>query len=181
MGSSVRVAVRTSGDPRPLEPVIRKLASGVDPTQPVYEFGTLEQVLFDSIAPRRFNLFLLEIFAAVAMLMALVGIFGVIAYSVSQRTREIGIRLALGARRGEVVGMIVRQGMVFALAGIALGITGALGLTRLMGSLLYDVKPNDPVAFMAAALALTASATLACLCAAVKAASVSSAIALRHQ
>ena len=181
MGSSVRVAVRTSGDPRPLEPVIRKLASGVDPTQPVYEFGTLEQVLSDSIAPRRFNLFLLEIFAAAAMLMALVGIFGVIAYSVSQRTREIGIRLALGAQRGEVIGMIIRQGMVFALAGIVLGLTAALGLTRLMGSLLYDVKPNDPVTFMAAALALTATATLACLCAAVKVASVDSAIALRHQ
>ncbi len=181
MGNSVRIAVRTSGDPRQLEPVIRKLASGVDPTLPIYEFGTLEQSLSDSIAPRSFNLFLLEIFAATAVLMALVGIFGVIEYSVSQRTREIGIRLALGARRSEMVGMVIRQGMGFALAGIAFGLTAAFGLTRFMESLLYDVKPYDPVTFAAAAIALTATAMLACLCAAVKAAGVDPAIALRNE
>jgi ABC-type antimicrobial peptide transport system permease subunit len=106
---------------------------------------------------------------------------GVTAHSVSERTREIGIRLALGAQREEVVGMIIRQEMVFALAGIVLGVAGALGLTRLMASLLYDVKPNDLVTFTAASLSQTAFATLACLCAAVKAANVDPAFALRHE
>ncbi len=181
MGRSVRVAVRTSGDPRPIAPIIRKLASGIDPTQPVYEFGTLAQALSDSIAPRRFNLFLLGAFAATALLMALVGIYGVIAYSVAQRRHEIGIRVALGAQRGEIVGMIIRQGMGFALAGIVIGLAAALGLTRLMASLLYDVKPNDPATFLVVAATLGTTALLACWGPALKAASVDPIIALRHE
>ena len=157
------------------------MVSRVDSSQPVYEFQTLEDELADSIAPRRFNLFLLAAFAGTALVLALIGIYGVIAYSVSQRTREIGIRLALGARRQEIVGMVVRQGMALALAGIAAGVAAALGFTRLMASLLYGAKPNDAWTFVAVALALAATALVACWLPAVKAARVDLLTALRYE
>ncbi len=141
---SVRIVVRTAGNPNSAALMIRTLVSGIDRTQPVYELQTLEQALTDSIAPRRFNLFLLGTLAATALLMALVGIYGVVAYSVAQRTHEIGVRMALGAQRREIVGMVIRQGIGLALLGIGFGVVAALGLTRLMASLLYEVKPNDP-------------------------------------
>ncbi len=181
MGRSVGVAVRTSGNPTPIESDIRHLASSIDPTQPVYEFGTLAQELSDSVAPRRFNMLLLETFAAVAMLMALVGIYGVIAYSVSQRTHEIGIRMAMGAKPGEVIGMVVRQGMAFALVGIGLGLAAAFGLTRLMTNLLYGVRPNDLPTFAAVTMVLSMAALLACLVPARKAARVDPMTALRYE
>jgi predicted permease len=180
-GNSVRVVVRTSRDPRPIEPVIRKLAAGVDPTQPVYGFGTLEESLADSIAPRRFNLFLLGVFAATALVMALIGIYGVMAYSVTRRTREIAIRMALGARRKEVIAATFREGMTIALGGIGAGLVAASGLTRLMVSLLYDVKPNDPWTYATVALALGATALLACLGPAYRASCIDPIVALRHQ
>lgn len=175
------VAVRTAGDASAMAPAIRKLISGVDPTQPVFDVKTMEQALSDSIAPRRFNLFLLGTFAAVALLLALVGIYGVIAYSVAQRTREIGVRMALGAQRREVVRMVVREGMAMALAGMAAGLAGAWGLTHLMASLLYDVKANDPATFAAVAAALAATALLACWIPALKAARVDPMVALRYE
>jgi predicted permease len=178
---SMRVVVRTSGGAIALAPVVLKLISGIDRTQPGYEFQTLEQALSASIMPRRFNLFLLGTFAATALLLALIGIYGVLAYSVSQRTREIGIRLTLGARRGEIVGLIVRQGMTLALAGIATGVVAALVLTRLMKSLLYDVRPHDPWTFAAVAMALAATALLASVVPALKAARVNPLTALRYE
>jgi putative ABC transport system permease protein len=175
------VAVRTAGDALPMAPAIRKLISGIDPTQPVYSVKTLEQALADSIAPRRFNLFLLGTFAAVALLLALVGIYGVIAYAVAERTREIGVRMALGAQRREVVRMVVVEGMAMALAGMAAGLAGAWGLTNLMASLLYDVKADDPATFAAVAAALAATAMLACWVPALKAARVDPMVALRYE
>jgi hypothetical protein len=157
---SLKVVVRTAGDPKPAAPVIRKLIE-IDRTQPLYELQTLEQALSDSIAPRRFNLFLLGTFAATAMLMALLGIYGVIAYSVAQRTQEIGIRMAL--------------------SGIAVGSAVALGLSRLMVSLLYEVKPDDPQVLAAVAVVLAACALLACATPAFKAAFVDPIVALRHE
>jgi putative ABC transport system permease protein len=178
---SMRVFVRTSGPAAALASSVREVVSGVDRSQPIYEFQTLEQALSDSIAPRRFNLFLLGSFATTALLLALIGIYGVIAYSVSQRTREIGIRLALGAKRAEIVGMVVRHGMMFAMAGILTGVGAALGLTRLMDSLLYNVKPNDPLTFLAVSVTLTAVALLASLVPALRAASVDPLKALRYE
>ena len=140
----------------------------------------MERALSDSIAPRRFNLFLLEVFAATALLIALVGIYGVIAYSVTQRTHEIGIRAALGARRGEIVWMVLRQGMGMALAGIAAGLAAARGLTGLMASLLYAVEPNDPQTLAAVAATLMVTALVACWGPALKAATLDSMTALRH-
>ena len=180
-GVEMTVVVRMPGDPLPIAPTARKLISRIDPAQPVYKLETLRQALSDSIAPRRFNLFLLAAFAASAFLMAVVGIYGVIAYSVTQRTREIGIRMALGAQRGEVVRMVVRKGMEIALAGIAVGLVAALGLTRFMASLLYDVKPNDPPTYALVAIALAATAGLASCGPALKASRVDPLIALRFE
>ena len=156
------LAVRTAGDPFAVATGIRKLISEADPGQPVYGVTTLDRLLSGSIAPRRFNLFVLGTFALTALLLALIGIYGVIAYSIAQRTHEIGIRMALGAQRTEVVGMVARDGMRIALAGMVIGLAAAAGLTRLMASLLYDVKPTDLPTFAAVAAALGVTALVAC-------------------
>jgi putative ABC transport system permease protein len=134
------VTVRAVGDPLVLAPALRKLISEIDKSQPVYDVKTLDEALADSIAPRRFNLYLLGTLAVAALLLAMVGVYGVIAYSVAQRTHEIGVRMALGATRPEVIGMVVRQGLGVALAGIGIGVAGAFMLTRMMESLLYQVN-----------------------------------------
>jgi putative ABC transport system permease protein len=178
---SMRVAVRSSAAAAVVVAGVRERVAGLDPTQPVYEFQTLEQALADSIAPRRFNLFLLGAFAATAVLLATMGIYGVIAYSVARRTREIGVRMALGARRGEIAGMVVRQGMTVALVGIVLGVAAAAGLTRLMASLLYEVKAQDPATFAAVAGLAALTALAACGGPALRAASVDPMVALRDE
>ncbi len=175
------IAIRTRTDALAAAPSIRKIISGIDRTQPVYEVMTLEQALANSIAPRRFNMVLLGTFAGVALLLALVGIYGVMAYSVTQRTHEIGVRMALGAQRAEVIRMVVRQGMGIAIAGILTGLVAAIGLTRLMTTLLYAVKPDDPPVFVAVAFALALTALLASWIPALKAALVDPTIALRYE
>jgi putative ABC transport system permease protein len=173
------VAMRMSGDPMQAAAPVRALLSGADRTQPIFDVKPLDVALADSIAPRRFNLLLLGTFAGSAFVLALVGIYGVIAYSVAQRTHEIGVRMALGAERREVVRMIVVQGMAIAAAGIMVGVVAALALTRVMTSLLYEVTPTDPatIAAVAGALALTA---LAASCGpAIKGALVDPIVALR--
>jgi putative ABC transport system permease protein len=181
LSRSMRVVVRTAINADAMASHVRSLISGIDRTQPVFEFQTLAQALSDSIAARRFNLFLLGVFASTALLLALGGTYGVIAYSVSLRTREIGIRLALGAGRGQILGMVLRQGMTLALAGIVAGIAIGLALTRMMASLLYDVKPNDPSIFAVAAVVLATTAVLATIGPALKAAHVDPLVALRYE
>jgi putative ABC transport system permease protein len=180
LNRSMRIAARVRGSATALAPAVREAVRQVDPTQPAYEFSTLEQALADSIAPRRFNLFLLGVFAATAMLLATIGIYGVVAYAVAQRTREIGVRMALGARRSEIAWMVTRQGFRIALWGIVPGVAAAAALTRLMASLLYEVKPNDLWTFAAAAGALAFTALAACCGPALRAASVDPIVALRH-
>ncbi len=157
---SVRVVV-AAPEPRAIAASIREMVSDIDRTQPIYRFATLEKLLSDSIAPRIFNLALLGCFAVTAVLIALIGVYGLMAYTVEQRTREVGIRMALGARRDQVVRMIVRQGMGIALAGTIVGLAGALALTRLMESLLYGVDSNDPITFTVVVISLFATAVLA--------------------
>ncbi len=175
------IAVRTDARPETLAPALRKLISDIDPSQPVFDVKTLDRALAESIAPRRFNLFLLGSFSASALLLALVGIYGVIAYSVSARTREIGVRMALGARRGQVAGMVVREALPLAIAGISAGLAAALGLTRLMAVLLYGVKATDPATFAAVAIVLGITAIAACVGPALKAASIDPTLALRSE
>ena len=171
--------IRTAGDPLASAPAMRRLVSEIDNTQVAADVMTLEQALAESIAPRRLNLFVLGTFAAAALLLALIGIYGVMAYLVTQETHEIGVRIALGAKPSEVMRMIVRKGMIVALAGIAAGLVGAFALTRAMAGLLYDVQPTDPHIFAAVTAALATSALLACCLPALKAALVDPVVALR--
>ena len=177
--SGANVTVRVTGDPLALAPAFRKLISEIDKSQPVYDVKTLQEALADSIAPRRFTLYLLGTLATAALLLAMIGVYGVIAYSVAQRAHEIGVRIALGATRPEVIGMVVRQGLEVAVAGIVIGVAGAFLLTRMMESLLYQVKPTDPPTFATVAIALTLTALVASWGPALKAALVDPVIALR--
>jgi putative ABC transport system permease protein len=178
---SMDVFVRTSGNRKPDTTSIEKIVANIDRTQPVYDVQTLEQALSGSVAPRRFNLFVLGTFAGTALLLAIVGIYGVVAYSVSLRTQEIGVRMALGASRARILGMVIVKGVGLTIAGIFLGISAALGLTRLMVSLLYDVKAGDPTTFVSVAVLLAITALLACLGPALRAALIDPIIALRRE
>jgi putative ABC transport system permease protein len=160
---------------------VRRSAAGVDAAVPVLDVKTLEAALADSIAPYRFNLFTFGLFAAVALLLASVGIYGTLAYSTSRRTQEIGIRLALGAARGEVVAMVIRQGMTVALIGTLVGLVIGVAVAHVMRGLLYEVSPSDPDIFTAAAAVLLLAGFAASLGPALRAASVQPLIALRHE
>jgi ABC-type antimicrobial peptide transport system permease subunit len=178
---TIELFVRMADGTRPDAHGLEKIAGGIDGTQPVYDVETLEQSLSNSIAPRRFNLFLMGIIAGIALLMALVGIHGVVAHSVARRTREIGVRMALGATRSDVLLMILNHILGVAITGILIGICAALALTRFMQSLLYDVGPRDPLTLASVALVLTSVALLACLGPALRASRMNPVIALRHE
>jgi putative ABC transport system permease protein len=165
----------------PAASAIRKALSTVDPTQSFYDVRTMEQALSESIAPRRFNLLLLGTFALVALVLAVLGVYSVVAYAVAERTQEIGIRLALGAERARVVGMIVAQGMTGIAIGIVAGVAGAWAATRLMTSLLYGVQPHDTSTFAVTTVLLAVIAFVACAAPALKAALVDPVIALRAE
>jgi putative ABC transport system permease protein len=177
----VTLSLQIDGDPVAAAPAIRKALSTIDPSQSFYSIRTMEEELAESIAPRRFNLLLLGTFALVALVLAVVGVYGVVAYAVAERTHEIGIRLALGAARTRVVRMIVAQGMLSVAAGIVAGLAGAVAATRLIAGLLYGVEPHDTPTFILATSLLAAIAFLACAAPALKAALVDPVIALRHE
>jgi predicted permease len=162
IGSGVALVVRGQGDPLGLSPAIRKIMNDIDRTQAVYDVKTLEDALTESVAPRRFSAFLLGLFAFTALLLAVTGIYNLVAYSVAQRTREIGVRMALGAQRSDVVRMVVRQGMLPAVVGIVIGLAGATALTRVMTSLLYEIAPIDLPTFVAVAALLSGASLVAC-------------------
>jgi putative ABC transport system permease protein len=159
--SYLTLVVKTSGDPAALTPAVRRLVTSMDGGAPVSSVQAMEDVVADSTATSRFYLLLLGAFAAVAVLLAAVGVYGVMSYSVSRRTNEIGIRLALGAKPADVRRMVVGQGMTVALAGAAAGLVGALALTRLMSGLLYGVGASDPATYVAVGLVLGAVALAA--------------------
>jgi predicted permease len=173
----VAVAVRM---PESVVSVVRDTVEAIDRTQPVYQFQSLEQALAESVAPRRFNMFLLEVYAAAAALMAVVGTFGVVARSVSRRTRETAVRIAVGARPTAVALLIVREAMVYVLAGIGVGILTTAGLGRVLKGLLHDVDPHDPSTIVLTAAGLTAASLLACCIPAARAARVDPVVALRQ-
>jgi len=178
--ASMAVMVRTAGDPRQLAATVREQVKAVDKDQPL-TITTMDQIFSDSVAGQRFNTLLLGTFASVALVLAMIGVFGVINYSVAQRTHEIGIRMALGAQRQDVFKMIVGQGLSLTLVGIVIGSAGAFALTRLIASLLYGVSPTDPITFFAVAILLSAVALLACYLPARRATRIDPLVALRYE
>jgi putative ABC transport system permease protein len=175
------LAVRTTSDPTAIVSSLRQIVRSLDPEIPLFQVRPMEQALSESVAPRRFNMLLLAAFAGLALLLASIGIYGVMSYSVSQYTHEIGIRMALGARAADVLQLIVRQGMYLVLIGLAIGAAGALALTRVMSSLLFDVKPADPLTFVSVSTLLAAVAFAASYIPARRATRVDPMIALRYE
>ena len=177
--ASMALAVRTRGDPAALAGPVRAALKSVDPTQPILGLATMDEVLSATARQRRFTFVLFQVFAVVALLLAAAGIYGVLAGSVTERTREIGIRSALGAPRAGLLGMVVRQGLLLALAGLTVGSAGALALTQLLRKMLFGVGARDPVTFGGVVLVLLAVAFAACLGPALRATRVSPLEALR--
>jgi putative ABC transport system permease protein len=175
------VARAREGDATSLISLIRGAALDLDPTQAVYEQKTMEQVLGDMTAKRRFNMILFGIFAAIALILAAVGIYGVISYTVAQRTHEIGVRIALGASGGDVVKLILKQGLLLAAVGVAIGVGAGLLLTRLMESLLYGISATDPLTFVAVSAVLLLIALVSCLIPARRATRTDPMVALRYE
>ncbi len=171
--------VRTTGDPLAVTRRIEDEVHAIDPAQPVANVASLEDLRAQSLASSRVTASLLGLFALLALLITAAGLAGVIAFSVSQRTREIGVRMALGADGREVLGMVLHEGMRLVVAGLALGLGGAVALTRLMAGLLYGVPATDPLTFMGVALVLLAVAAVACLVPARRATTVDPIVALR--
>jgi predicted permease len=160
--SGAILAIRAKGDPAALASTIRQQVAAIDRNQPVLHIGTMEEVLSDSVADRRFQMTLLAIFAAVALILSATGVYSVMAYAVARRTHEMGIRLALGARGRDVLKLVLGQGMRLALAGMGIGLAAAFGLTRLMRGLLFGVDALDPLTFIAVPLLLAGVALIAC-------------------
>lgn len=179
--SAITVLARTSQDAPGLGNAIKATILNVDRTQPVYAVQPMTDIVAQSIAERRFTLILLACFAAAALLLAASGLYGVMSYIVNLRTGEIGIRMALGARQGQVLGLIQRYGTTLVLIGMALGMAGALLLTRLMSTLLFQIAPLDPLTFACVAIVLFAVSQLACYLPARRAASVDPMVALRSE
>lgn len=175
------LVIHTSSDPEALISAVRNSISEMDKDLATFNIATMEQLLADSISLRRFSTLLLILFAGVALILAAVGIYGVISYSVTQRTHEIGVRLALGANRRDIIRLVVRQGMAITLAGVGIGLTATFALTRVIESLLFNVSATDPATFIIIPVALTLVALGACLVPARRAAKVDPMVALRYE
>ena len=175
------LCIRATGDPTSLIAAVRNQIWAIDKDQTTHAVQTMEEIVAHWLAPRRFNLLLLGVFAALALVLASVGIYGVISYAVSQRTREIGVRIALGAGRRDILRLIVRQCLVLTLGGVAGGLIASLVLTRLLATMLFDVSPTDPATFASVALLLGFVALLACWIPARRAMNVDPMVALRYE
>ena len=181
LSAYLTLVVRSSGDAASLAPEVRAAIHSLDRNVPISEVQTMDQVVRTATGESRFYLVLLGVFAGVALVLAAVGVYGVMSYSVSRRIHEIGIRMALGAARHDVLRLVVWKGVVLAASGIAVGLAGALVLTRLMSGLLYGTKPTDPAAFVAAVVVLGAVAIAASYIPARRAAKVDPMVALRYE
>jgi putative ABC transport system permease protein len=180
--TSASLVVRTTGgDPAAAVPGIRNVVAQIDEEEPIADVRTMDDLLSESVASRRFNMLLLGAFAFIALVLAGIGVYGVMSYSVTQRRREIGIRVALGARANDVFKLVLGQGMLLASIGVAAGLAGAFAVTRIMASLLYGVSANDPLIFTCVPLLVGAIALLACYVPARRAMKVDPMIALHYE
>ena len=175
------MVVRTTGDPLRMVPTVRATIHEIDRDMPLAGINTMEDMIGTSMSQRRLSTILLGTFSALALLLATIGIYGVMSYTVSQRQRELGIRMALGASRNGVLGLVLRQGMTLAIIGVVIGLFGAFALTRLVASQLYNVQATDPATFVAVTLVLTTVALVASLVPAMRATRVDPVIALREE
>jgi putative ABC transport system permease protein len=179
--SWLTLVVRTTGDPAQMLNAVRNEIRSVDPDQAVFAVATMEGLLAESIAKRRFVMLLLSVFAALALALAAIGIYGVIAYTVAQRTSEIGIRMALGAQPRDVLRLVLGHGLALTLIGVAIGLIAAFALTRLMSKLLFAVSATDPLTYVLITALLTIVALLACWIPARRATRVDPMVALRYE
>jgi putative ABC transport system permease protein len=179
--TGLTLTVRTTTEPINLLSAVRAQVAGPGRDQPIYAVQTMEQIVSNSLAGRRFTMLVLIIFASVALLLAAIGIYGVMSYAVTRRVHELGIRAALGATRGEIVGLVLGQGMKLAAIGMGAGLLAALALTRFLAGLLYGVRPADPVTLVAVTVLLGGIALLACYVPALRATAVDPVIALRSE
>jgi putative ABC transport system permease protein len=178
---AMTLVIRTGSDPTNIASSVRNEVRRLDKSLPIYSIKTMEQVVSESVAQQRLAALLIGVFACLALLLASVGIYGVMAYSVTQRTHEIGIRMALGAQPSNVLGLVLKQGMVLVIIGIVLGLGAALALTRVVSSLLYGVSATDPLIFASIGGLLALIALIAILIPARKATHVDPMVALRYQ
>jgi putative ABC transport system permease protein len=177
----VALAIRTANDPSPVVEAVRREVSALDKDLPLTQIETLDEIAFSAVAGPRLTLLLVAVFAALAIVLASVGIYGVMAYAINQRVQEIGIRMALGAQRRDVLRMILMQGARLALAGLIAGLAGAMALTRLLGNLLYGITPTDPLTFAAVGALGLAVALAASYIPARRAMAVDPSMALRYE
>jgi ABC-type antimicrobial peptide transport system permease subunit len=175
------VVLRTTLPPETLIASVRRQLAALDPEQPLYDIHTLADLRDTSIAPQWANLLLLGVFAGLALTLAMIGLYGVLAYSVTQRQRELGVRMALGAQRGDVLKLILCHGMSLTLLGMVIGLASSLALTRVLSTLLYETKPTDPLTFGAVCLLTSSVAVLACLIPARRATQIDPIEALRYE
>jgi predicted permease len=178
---SMSLVVRTSGEPTDLISSVRNELRNLDPNQPVFNVMTMKKVIEESVSDRRLNMALLGIFAGLALILSSIGIYSVMSYTVTQGTREIGIRMALGARTGQVRKLVVGNGLRLSLVGVVIGLFGAFGLTRLMSALLFGVTPTDPLIFVGSSVSLVLVGVLACYIPARRATKIDPLVALRHE
>jgi putative ABC transport system permease protein len=175
------VVIRTTGDPQRLISIARAKVRELDRDVPISNVNTMEQLVAQSVAQRRFGMFLVGIFAVLALVLAVVGIYGVVSYSVTQRTNEIGVRMALGASASDVLKMVLKNGMTLALIGVGIGLAGAFAMTRLLAAMLFDVRPTDIATFAIVSVGLILVALLACYVPARRAMKVDPLVALRYE
>ena len=180
-GAGVTAVLRTKGDPGALTGGLRQAIRELSPEMPVYQVRPLADIAADRTAPRRLAATLIAVFACVALVLAAVGIYGVMSYAVNQRTQEIGLRMALGARREDILGMVLRSGTIMAVSGVGIGLVLALVLARLITSLLFQTSATDPPTFSIVPLLLVAVALLACYIPARRATRVDPMVALRYE
>jgi putative ABC transport system permease protein len=179
--SFMTLVVRATGDPSGIGKALTSVIQSLDPNQPVADVRVMDEVIARTNSQRRFQTWLLTAFAALALGLATIGVYGVMSYSVVQRTHELGVRMAIGAERGDVLWLVLRQGMFIAGAGLVLGIGGAFAVTRAMSSLLYNVAPTDPLTFALVALLLAATAALAMYVPARRATKLDPMVVLRYE